>query len=269
VSLRSIADRVEVAPGIMMPRLGMGTWPAHGAQLERAIGEACALGYRLFDTSANYHNETEVGIALRRSGVSRDELFVTTKLEEHDQAYDRVRPALESSLRRLGMDYVDLYLIHWPYPARTNEAWQALEELRDAGLTRSIGVSNFETSDLTQVFETATVPPAVNQIELHPHYQRRALAEECRRRGITVEAWGPVMRGHASRVPELVAIGNTHGKTAEQVCLRWLLEQGMIAIPKSVHAERLRENADVYDFALTSEQVHVIAGLDRGAHVSR
>jgi diketogulonate reductase-like aldo/keto reductase len=266
IELRSIADRVEIAPGVLMPRLGLGTWRAHGDGLVRTVEAALRLGYRLFDTSANYYNEEEVGVAIARSGVPREDVFLTTKLEGPDQGYRTTRPALEASLRRLGMSYVDLYLIHWPDPSRTEETWRALEECQQAGLTRSIGMSNFGRRDMQQVFSVAAVPPAVNQIELNPLDQRRSLQEYCREHGITIEAWAPVIKGFASRLPELVTIGTRHGKTGAQICLRWLLQRGMVAIPKTVHEERLRENADIFDFELSDEEMSAIDGLEGHRH---
>jgi len=265
--LHSIADRVEVAPGVLMPRLGLGTWQAQREAAVEAILAALGMGYRLIDTSANYFNEEEVGEAIARSGVSRDEVFVTTKLEGYDQGSERTRPALLASLRRLGLDHADLYLIHWPKPAKTVDTWLALEELVGEGLTRAIGVSNFSRRDLDQVLGVATVPPAINQVELNPLRQRAELQEYCAEHGITLEAWAPVMRGYAGHVPELVRIGETHGKTAEQICLRWILQKGIIAIPKSVHEKRLHENADVFDFELSGDEMREIDLLEDGRHL--
>jgi methylglyoxal/glyoxal reductase len=265
VKLTSLSDRVEIAPGVDMPRLGLGTFRAHGAELARAIVAALEVGYRLIDTSANYHNEEAVGAAIARSGVPREELFVTTKLEEPDQGYDTPRPALEASLERLGVDYVDLYLIHWPVASKTEDTWRALEELQRAGLTRSIGISNFERTDMEQVFSVATIGPAVNQIELNPVKQRPDLQDYCREHGITIEAWAPVMKGRADSVRGLADIAERHGKTGAQVSLRWILQKGMTAIPKTVHEERLIENADVFDFELSAEEMQAIDGIDAGA----
>ncbi|MHB8762148.1 MAG: aldo/keto reductase [Coriobacteriia bacterium] len=261
VELHSIADRVEVAPGVAMPRLGLGTSLAVGDSAVRAMLAAFDVGYRLVDTSANYGNEEEVGRAVAVSGLPREELFITTKLEKTDQGLSHPRPALESSLRRLALDHVDLYLIHWPKPAFTNQTWQAMEALLHAGLTRSIGVSNFEVSDLEQLLTTVVVTPAVNQIKLNPAEQRRELHAYCAQRGIAVEAWAPVMRGHVGELPVLARVGAEHGKTPAQVALRWLLQKGAIAIPKSVHESRVRENADIYDFRLGPEDMRAIDRL--------
>ena len=264
ITLSSIADTVEVAPGVMMPRLGLGTWRAYGDEAATAVLDAFELGYRSLDTSANYRNEWHVGEAIARSGLRRSDVFVTTKLEEWDQGLRSTPDGLEGSLLRLGLDHVDLYLIHWPEPELTNETWRAMEQLQRDGLTRAIGVSNFEISDLEQLAKTATIPPAVNQIRFNPLIQRRELVRYCAETGIVVEAWEPLMRGSADSVPVLAEIGRRHGKTAAQISLRWILQKGVIAIPKTVHRERLRENADLYDFELSAEEMQAIDALDEG-----
>lgn len=260
--LVSVADRVAIAPGVEMPRLGLGTSRAHGQAAVDAMLTAFALGYRLIDTSANYGNEEQVGLAIAESEVPREEIFLTTKLEGPNQGgLDRVRPALEGSLLRLHLDFIDLYLIHWPQPSRTAETWQSLEVLQREGLCRSIGVSNFEIRDLEQLLAVATIPPAVNQIKLNPAAQRPQLQEYCERLGIVLEAWEPVLRGEAGSVPLLRELGQRYGKSAEQISLRWLLQKGFIAIPKTVHESRLRENADLYDFGLAEADMAAIAAL--------
>ena len=263
VELSSIADRVEIAPGVMMPRLGLGTWKAHFGALESAVVRALELGYRLVDTSAVYFNEREVGRAIARSSVPRDELFVTTKLDAPTFGIGSALGELKRSLRRLGLEYVDLYLVHWPRPGLIDRTWKAMEELQRAGLTRSIGVSNYGVRDLEQLSHTATIPAAVNQVRLNPLVQRRDLQTYCRDHGIVLEAWAPVIQGSAARVPELARIGQRHSKTADQVSLRWILQKGIIAIPKTVHEEWLRENADLYDFVLSAEEMAEIDALER------
>ena len=261
--LTSIADRIQVAPGVMMPRLGLGTWKAHFGALERTISSALALGYRLVDTSPVYFNEKEVGRAIARSGVSRDEMFVTTKLDVPALGFGSAREALESSLLRLGLDYVDLYLIHWPRRKLISRTWSSMEELQRAGIARAIGVSNFEVEDLETLFETAEISPAVNQVELNPLVQQRAIQTYCRDRGITLEAWAPVIQGSAARLSSLVRIGERWTKTPSQVSLRWILQKDIVAIPKTVHEARVRENADVYDFELTDEEMAEIDAISR------
>lgn len=269
VELHSIADRVEIAPGVMMPRLGVGTSHVVGARdVEREISTALDLGYRLIDTAAAYHNEKFIGTTLEKSGVARAELFVTTKVWASDQGYEPTLRAFEASRARLGLDYLDLYLIHWPESRLTAGTWRAFEELLAGGSVRAIGVSNFMEHDLAQLAETATVSPALNQIEFHPYLQRPALLAACRTRGIAVEAWAPLMRGKIGRIPELLDIARGRGKTAAQITLRWILQKGIITIPKAVHEYRLRENSEIYDFALTAEETAAIDRLDRGQHES-
>lgn len=267
IPITSIADRVEIAPGVEMPRLGLGTSHAWGGDVRREVRMGLELGYRLIDTAANYVNEQEIGEEIAASGVPRYEVFITTKLEEPDQGYRSTFMALEASLQRLGTDYVDLYLIHFPVNALTNETWRAMEELVRQEKVRAIGVSNFEEKDLRQIYTTAKHPPAVNQFELHPWRQRPELQHFCRQQRITVQAWAPVMRGHAEEAPELVEIGQRYDKTAAQVSIRWILQKGLTTIPKSIHEDRLREDADVFDFELTLEEMRTIDGLDRGQHV--
>jgi len=259
--LTSIAERTQVAPGVMMPRLGLGTWKAHFGALERTISQALALGYRLLDTSPVYFNEREVGRAIARSGVPRDELFVTTKLDAAAIGVGTARRGLESSLARMGLDYVDLYLIHWPRRDLINRTWHAMEELQRAGLTRAIGVSNFAIGDLETLLDSAEIVPAVNQVELNPLVQRRDIQTYCRDRDITLEAWAPVLQGSATGLSTLVRIGERKSKTPSQVSLRWILQKDVIAIPKTVHEARLRENADVYDFELTDAEMAEIDAI--------
>lgn len=264
LELHSIADRVEIADGVFMPRLGIGT--SHSSEhgdVEREIAAAFDLGYRLIDTAAMYGNERGVGQAIAASSVPREEIFVTTKVWNSDQGHRQTLHAFDESLRRLALDYVDLYLIHWPQPGLTAETWHALEELLARGLVRSIGVCNFMPRDLDELYASATVPPAVNQFELHPFKQRPALQEYCRAHAITIEAWAPVMRGRANQVPQLVEIGERYGKSGAQVSIRWILQSGITTIPKSTHEVRLQENADVFDFELTPAEMSAIDALDR------
>jgi diketogulonate reductase-like aldo/keto reductase len=262
----SLAERIEIAPGVAMPRLGLGTFRAHGAVLEDAIVKAFELGYRLVDTSPIYFNERVVGRAIARSGVPRDELLVTTKLDSPSQGFGPVRYALHRSLRRLGLDYVDLYLVHWPPPRMAKShlmrtTWRAMEEAQRSGLVRAIGVSNYEVADLEMLLAMTEVPPAVNQVKLNPLVQRQELQRYCFERGIRLEAWEPIMLGRASDSPLLAELARLHSKTAEQVSLRWLLQKEIVAIPKTVHEKWLRENADVFGFELTAGEMQQIDAL--------
>ena len=261
--LRSIADRVRIAPGVLMPRLGLGTSQALGGDVQREVLFGLSIGYRLIDTAAMYGNEREIGAALRRTDVPREDVFVTTKVWNSDQGYERTLAAFSRSRARLGLEYVDLYLVHWPQPGLTGETWRALEELLASGETRAIGVSNFGPSHFRELSATANVPPAVDQFEFHPGMQRPDVVRYCRENAVTMQAWSPLMRGGAGREPVLREIGERHGKSPAQVALRWILQQGLTTIPKSVHEDRIAQNADVFDFQLGAEEMARIDGMDR------
>ncbi len=267
VELRSLEDRVEIAPGVLMPRLGIGTSHAVGtSDVELEVGAALELGYRLIDTATAYHNEAEIGAVLKTAGVARSELFVTSKVWPSDQGYEQTLNAFEASRMRLGLDYLDLYLVHWPNSELMADTWRAFEELLERGAVRAIGVSNFTVADFEQLDQTATVPPAIDQIEFHPYLQRPKLLAYVRSRGVTVEAWSPLLRGKVKGIPMLVEIAARHGKTEAQVTIKWILQQGIVTIPKTTHVERLRENADVFDVSLTAEEMAAIGTLDRNEH---
>jgi diketogulonate reductase-like aldo/keto reductase len=266
--LRSLADTVEIAPGVAMPRLGLGTYKSsEGPDVEGEVSYGLSIGYRLIDTAALYGNERGVGNAVRGSGVPREEVFITTKLWNSDQGYEPALAAFDKSLARLGLDYVDLYLIHWPWPTRTRETWRAMEELLASGRTRAIGVCNFLPHHLDELAEFAHTMPAVNQSEFHPRLQQPDLQAACRARGIVLQAWAPVMRGRVNLVPQLVSIASRHGKTPAQISIRWILQKDIVTIPKSVHRARIAENCDVYDFELTPEEIATIDALDTGQRI--
>ena len=259
-----IPSAITLSNGVVMPALGLGTYKsAEGGDVERAVSAALALGYRRIDTASLYGNESGIGAALRESDVPRDEVFIASKVWNDEQGYDATLAAFERSLTRLGTGYLDLYLVHWPR-AETRETWRALERLYAEGTTRAIGVCNHLEHHLDALLAAADVPPMVNQYEFHPWLQQPALRAYCRERGITVEAWAPLMRGHAAEEPELARIASARGRTPGQVALRWLLQTGAAVIPKSVHAERIAENADVFGFELTDEEMAAIAAVDRG-----
>jgi len=266
--LRSLDDRVEIAPGVRMARLGLGTYKsAEGPDVEGEVSFGLELGYRHIDTAALYGNERGVGRALRSSGIPREDVTVATKVWNSDQGYDSTLRAFDASLSRLELDFVDLYLIHWPVPSRMRETWRAMEELQASGRTRAIGVCNFLVHHLEELAAFANTPPAVDQVEHHARLQQPDLREYCAANGVTLQAWAPVMRGRVFDVPELVSIGRRHGKTAAQVSIRWILQHGVTTIPKSVHRERVAENADVFDFELSAEEMAVIDGLDRAQRI--
>jgi diketogulonate reductase-like aldo/keto reductase len=251
-----------------MPQLGLGTYKsAAGEKARTSVLAALELGYRLIDTAALYKNEADVGEALRESGVRRDEVFITTKVWDTDQGYDTTLAAFERSINKLGFDYVDLYLMHWPKPAHAQATWRAMEEIHASGRARAIGVCNHLPHHLEALLGHATVPPAVNQVEFHPRLQQPDLQRFCAQHGITLEAWAPIMRGRVFQIPEILQIAERHGITAAQVTLRWILQTGVVAIPKSVHRDRIAQNADLYGFALSAEEMAVMDALDTGERI--
>jgi len=266
--LSSLADTVDIAPGVAMNRLGLGTYRSdEGPDVEGEIRYGLSLGYRTIDTAALYGNEGSVGRMVRESGLAREDVFVTTKLWNTEQGYDSTLVAFDQSLERLGFDYVDLYLIHWPLPDKMRETWRAMEEIKVSGRARAIGVCNFLVHHLEALAQFAAVPPALNQFEHHPRLQQPRLVEYCQNSGITVQSWAPIMRGRVLLIPELVQIAQSHGKSPAQVSIRWILQRGVTTIPKSIHEHRIAENADVYDFELTDAEMAIIESLDRGERI--
>jgi 2,5-diketo-D-gluconate reductase A len=250
--------------GVQMPLLGFGVYQIPADETEQAVTDAIGAGYRLLDTAESYGNEEAVGRAIADSGVPRDELFVTTKLWIHS-GEEAAKRAFASSLDRLGLDYVDLYLIHQPLGDYYG-AWRAMQDLSREGAAKAIGVSNFFPDRLVDLIDHNEITPAVNQIETHPYNQRHADQEVMREHGVQHESWGPFAEGKNNIFsdPTLREIGSAHGKSVAQVILRWLTQRDIVVIPKSVRAERMRENIDVFDFDLTDEEMTRIAGLDQG-----
>lgn len=265
----TIDSTVALRGGVRMPLLGLGVWQtAPGEETRRAVLAALRVGYRLVDTARAYRNEEDVGAAIRESGLPRDEVFITTKLWNSDHGFDRALRAFEESLRRLGLDRIDLYLVHWPVEGLRHETWRALERLLGEGRTRAIGVSNYTVRHLDELAARAKEPPSVNQVELHPFLPQRALVERCRALGIQPQAYGPLVRGHRMDHPVLRRVAARHGRTPAQVLVRWGLQQGLSTIPKSAHEERIRENADVYGFELDAEELAALDALDEGYRTS-
>ncbi len=259
----TIDSSITLNNGVEMPRFGLGVWRANaGSETENAVTWALEAGYRHIDTAVLYKNEVEVGKSIRASGLPREEIFVTSKIWTDDLGYEKTKAALDVSMARLDLDYIDLYLIHWPVNDWQG-AWKALEERYRTGSIRAIGVSNFLQHHLEELFTLAEVRPAVNQFEFHPYLQQPDLQRFCRDNDIVITAWAPIMKGRVLDVPELVAIGEKYGKSAVQVTLRWMLQIDVITIPKSVHKERIESNADLYDFELTDEDIQTITALDR------
>lgn len=251
--------------GVEMPQLGFGVWQVPDDEAERAVFSALEAGYRSIDTAAIYGNEEGTGKALAASGVPRKDLFVTTKLWNSDQGYDSTLRAFDASLEKLGLEYLDLFLIHWPLPARGKyvDSYKAFEKLTADGRVKAIGVSNFLTDHLDHLIAETSVIPAVNQIELHPHLQQHAAREYHAEQGIATEAWSPLGSGKGLlEVPAIVAVAQKHGRTPAQVVLRWHLQLGNVVIPKSVTPSRIKENIDVFDFSLDTEDLAAISALN-------
>ena len=257
---------VTLNNGVEMPMLGFGVFQIPPEQTEQVVADALAAGYRSLDTAAAYGNEEAVGRAIATSGIPRDELFVTTKLWIQDAGEENAKRAFENSLQRLGLDYLDLYLIHQPFGDYYG-SWRAMQELHRDGLVRAIGVSNFYPDRLVDLIDHNEIAPAVNQVETHPFFQRAADQELMRERGVQIESWGPFAEGRNDLFTDatLSEIGDAHGKSVAQVVLRWLIQRDVVVIPKSVRPERMRENLDVFDFELTDDEMARIAALDTGA----
>lgn len=265
---QDLSDSALLNNGVTMPWFGLGVWRAQsGLETKQAVEWALARGYRHIDTASIYGNEQDVGEGLRASGVPREEVFVTTKVWNTDQGYDNTLRAFDASLARLGLDYVDLYLVHWPVKGKFKDTWGALERLYAQQRARAIGVSNFLEHHLEDLLGMANVIPAVNQVEFHPRLQQPGLQRCCREHGIQLEAWAPIMKGRVNDIPELQEIAARHGKTPVQVTLRWELQRGIVTIPKSVHQERIDSNANVYDFLLDEADLARIDALDTGERV--
>ena len=258
----------KLSTGVEMPFFGLGAYKSKdGDEVISAVETALNVGYRHIDTASMYKNELGVGQAIRNSDVAREEIFVTSKVWNDEVRSGNVRESFESTLEKLGFDYLDLYLIHWPVPGSYQGAWKILEALLDEGLVKAIGVSNFLQHHLEDLIAASDVVPMVNQLEFHPYLQQPDLADFCARNGIQFEGWAPLMRGEVFAIPEIREIGERHGKNAAQVTLRWHLQKDTIAIPKSVNEERIRSNADIFDFELSPGEMSVMDGLDKGRRI--
>jgi 2,5-diketo-D-gluconate reductase A len=263
--------RIQLNDGYSIPQLGLGVFKVDPDETERIVSDALEVGYRHIDTARIYGNEEGVGRAIAASGIPREELFITTKLWNDDQGTQSVYDAFDRSLERLGLDALDLYLIHWPTPAndRYVETWRAFEQLRESGRVRSIGVSNFLVPHLERLLAETDVVPAVDQIELHPYLQQPETTAFAEANGIAIESWGPLGQGKYPlfELPEVTSAAEAHGKTPAQVVIRWHLQRGHIVFPKSNGRERMAENFDVFDFALTDDEMSAITGLERDGRV--
>jgi diketogulonate reductase-like aldo/keto reductase len=257
---------VTLNNGITMPQIGFGVFRVRPSETTPAVLAAIEAGYRSIDTASLYGNESAVGAAIARCGVPRDQLFITTKLWNDDQGYQSAFHAFDGSLRRLGVDYVDLYLIHWPVPAKRAylDTWQAFEQIYASGRARAIGVSNFQPWHLQPLLDRGGIVPAVNQVELHPAFQQEQVRAFGRAHGIVTEAWSPLSQGDILADPVITELSRRYGKTPAQIVLRWHIELGNVVIPKSIRPSRIRENIEIFDFSLTAEDVAAVHALDRG-----
>jgi len=267
VDIGQSGRRREPLDGI--PQIGFGVFQVPPAETAETVGRALSAGYRHIDTAAAYGNEAGVGEAVRAAALDRAEVFVTTKCSNDDHGYEEAIRALEASLERLELEYVDLYLIHWPLPAQDRyvETWRALIDARERGRARAIGVSNFQPAHLRRLVEETGVTPAINQVELHPRFQQAGLRGEHGELGIVTEAWSPLAQGRVLGDPAITRIAAAHGRTPGQVVIRWHLQLGNVVIPKSTTPERIKRNFDVFDFELGAEEMAEIEALDTGARI--
>lgn len=269
---KHVQDTVTLNNGVNMPWLGLGVFKvAEGSELVQAVASAVKHGYRSIDTAAIYENEKSVGEgireAIREHSIRREDLFVTSKVWNADLGYESTLAAYETSLQKLGLDYLDLYLIHWPVQGKYKEAWRALETLYKAGRVKAIGVSNFQVHHLKDLMKDAEIKPAVNQVEFHPRLTQQELRDFCKEQGIQLEAWSPLMQGQLLDNPDLQELAAKYGKSVAQVILRWDLQHGVITIPKSTKEKRIIENADLFDFELSADDMNRIDRLNQDLRV--
>jgi methylglyoxal/glyoxal reductase len=265
---KSLQGTVLLHNGVKMPYFGLGVYKVEeGNEVIDSVKTALEVGYRAIDTAALYENEEGVGKAIKASGIPRKEIFVTTKVWNTDHGYEKTLKAFDKSISKLGLDYVDLYLIHWPGKDTFLDTWRALEKLYRDGRVRAIGVSNFKPHHLQTLMEHSEEKPVINQVELHPYFQQKDLREFCKQHDIVVEAWSPLGRGQVLDDPVLAEIGKKYGKTPAQVTLRWHLQNDIVIIPKSVTPSRIKENADIFDFELTAEDMEQIDQLDKNTRL--
>ncbi|MGV3488203.1 MAG: aldo/keto reductase [Tuberibacillus sp.] len=261
--VKSFTDTATLHNGVKMPWLGLGVYKmANDEEVINAVKSALEIGYRSIDTAALYQNEEGVGQAIRESGVPREDIFLTTKVWNSDQGYESTLQAFEDSRKRLGVDYVDLYLIHWPVAGKYKDTWRAIEELYAAGKIKAIGVSNFHPHHLKDLMADAKIKPMVNQVELHPLLNQKELRDYCKAEGIQIEAWSPLARGRLLDHPVLKEISEKYGKSTAQVIIRWDLQHGVVTIPKSSKPERIKQNGDVFDFELSQDEMDRIDALN-------
>lgn len=260
----NLQSKTTLNNGVEMPWFGFGVYQVEdGEEVIDSVKAAIRTGYRSIDTAAIYRNEEGVGQAIKESGVSREELFITTKVWNKAQGYESTLQAFEKSRKKLGLEYLDLYLIHWPVKGKYKETWKALEKLYKDGSVRAIGVSNFNVHHLEDLLADCEIKPAINQVEYHPHLTQEEVHAFCQDHGIQLEAWSPLKRGQLLDDPTIMEIANYHEKNAAQVILRWDLQKGVVTIPKSIKEQRIISNADIFDFELTEEEMKKISSLNK------
>lgn len=264
--MQAIANTtLKLNNGIKIPALGLGLWQLEsGSETRRAVRCALDAGYRHFDTAKAYGNEKDLGRAIAASKIERDQVFITTKLWNSDHGYKNALRAFDKSRSRLGVDYVDLYLIHWPVESLRKESWRALIDLHERGLCRAIGVSNYTIAHLKELLSESPAVPAMNQVELSPFLHQKDLLDFCAAKKIQVEAYSPLTQGKKLKHPELVKLSKKYGRTPAQLLIRWAVEHRLVVIPKSAKCERIKENADIFDFAIEPEDMALLDGLDEG-----
>jgi diketogulonate reductase-like aldo/keto reductase len=253
--------------GVRIPVLGLGTWQTTGKKVEGVILSALNIGYRHIDTAAAYHNETEIAKALIKSGIPRENIFITTKLWNSEHGCNKAIAACEKSLNNLGLDYIDLYLIHWPVAGLYIETWKALEKLLECGKCRAIGVSNFTVRHLEALLKEAVIVPAINQVEFSPYLYQKELLDYCRSKGIQLEAYSPLTRGKKLSNPALSVLADKYGKSSAQILIRWSLQTGLVVIPKATSMKHLKENAAVFDFELSQEDMEILNSFNEDLHI--
>ena len=258
-----LESRKKLSNGTQIPRLGLGVWKVEdGDEVVSSVKWALETGYRLIDTASVYKNEVGVGEGIRQSGISREDIYITTKLWNADQGYESTLNAFDESLRKMGLTYIDLYLIHWPVGGKFEESWKAMEEIYESGRAKAIGVSNFHEHHINNLLKEAKVVPMVDQIELHPRLTQESLCNFLKEKNIAIEAWSPLGQGKLLTHPVLVKLAETYNKTTAQIIIRWHLQNDTIVIPKSIHKDRIEENYDVFDFELLEEDMIRISELN-------
>ncbi|MBM6616501.1 aldo/keto reductase [Bacillus suaedaesalsae] len=266
--MKSLTDTTTLHNGVKMPWFGLGVFKVQeGEEVVSSVKAAIKNGYRSIDTAAVYQNEEGVGQAIKEADVPREELFITTKVWNADQGYETTLQAFETSLSKLGLDYLDLYLIHWPVKGKYNDTWKALEKLYKDGKVRAIGVSNFQVHHLEDLLSHAEIKPMVNQVEYHPHLTQEELQAFCKKEGIQLEAWSPLKQGELLNEPTIVKIAKQHKKSPAQIILRWDLQNEVVTIPKSIKENRIIENASIFDFELSAMEMNEISSLNKNERI--